>query len=218
LCSGCNGRHRHAAQNPYLRGVHWQRAWPTLGKSPRVSPRSTRRSGNRRAARSVGASPSCSALRASLLYWGTRLTPPQITSGESSTGHGGKARCPGNYAPPPASPGCGATKVGAKLRAICSHPSTIDLPRASKLRILRSRRQFWTASPEPLGRDNQSGRAADADRRDWNGAVYRRRPEQLQATGSCHRASLIHPILEPHLTVLHRFLTRPVAAPAVVQA
>jgi hypothetical protein len=37
-------------------------------------------------------------------------------------------------------------------------------------------------------------------------------------TGSCHRASLIHPILEPHLTVLHRFLTRPVAAPEAVQA
>ena len=30
----------------------------------------------------------------------------EIISGRPSTGRGGKAHCPGNYAPPPASPGC----------------------------------------------------------------------------------------------------------------
>jgi hypothetical protein len=38
----------------------------------------------------------------------------KIISGGPSTGHSGRARGLGNYAPPPASRGCGATKAAAK--------------------------------------------------------------------------------------------------------
>ena len=48
---------------------------------------------------------------------GARPEPPRrprVTSGRRSTWHAGKARCPGNCAPPRALPGCGATRPGAK--------------------------------------------------------------------------------------------------------
>ena len=73
------------------------------GKSPMGSRRSTRRLSDRRAAESVGASPSCCASRASLSCRRTdpmRPQWPRITSGSRSTGHAGKAPCPGSSAPP----------------------------------------------------------------------------------------------------------------------
>jgi len=87
-----------------------------------------------------------------------RQQRPRITSGKPSTGRGGKARCPGNCAPPPASRGCGAAKAGAKKRAHSSGPSTIDLPRGSKPPISKRQRrcsaihESWIWCPVPRRR------------------------------------------------------------------
>jgi len=48
----------------------------------------------------------------------TRRPRPRITSGKPSTGRAGRARCPGNYAPRPASLRCGVAKAGPKRRPI----------------------------------------------------------------------------------------------------
>jgi sugar lactone lactonase YvrE len=52
----------------------------------------------------------------------------------------GKEPCPGNCAPPPASPGCCASKIGRQRRLRFSRRSTIGSPRASTLPISKPQR------------------------------------------------------------------------------
>ena len=114
------------------------------GQLARDAQRSTKPSLDRRATKSVGASPNCCASRANSFYWRTRPTRRQrrrIISGKPSAGRGGRAHYRGNYASSPASRGCGATKAEAKRRASCSRGSTIVSLRASRRRISKQQRR-----------------------------------------------------------------------------
>jgi hypothetical protein len=54
---------------------------------------------------------------------------PSITSARRSTGRGDKVRCPGNSAPPRASPACCATGTASARRAICWRRFMSGLPK-----------------------------------------------------------------------------------------
>jgi len=105
--------------------------------------------------KTVGVLRGCYVSRGSLFHWRTGLTRPQrpkVTSAMPSAGRGGKAPCLGNYAPPPASRGCGATKAGAKRRGSCSHRSTTVSPRASGRSMSTPQRSYLTLCSNACGR------------------------------------------------------------------
>ena len=69
---------------------------------------------------------------------------PRIISGRRSTGRAGKARCPGNCAPPRASRGCCAIRAVPPRRRRSSSRSTTGLPRASTRPISKPQRRCST--------------------------------------------------------------------------
>jgi hypothetical protein len=70
----------------------------------------------------------------------------RITSGRRSTGHAGKARCPGNCAQPRASPACGAIRAAPPTPPPASSRSTIASRRVSGRLILSRRNDYWMTS------------------------------------------------------------------------
>jgi len=82
-----------------------------------------------------GAWRTCYASKARLSSVRARAALPpwlRTTSSKAWTWRAGKVRVPGNYAASPASPGCGATRLGAKRRASSWRRCTIGLQRASR--------------------------------------------------------------------------------------
>ena len=80
-----------------------------------------------------GAWRTCYASKARLSSVRARAALPpwlRTTSSKAWTWRAGKVRVPGNYAASPASPGCGATRLGAKRRASSWRRCTIGLQRA----------------------------------------------------------------------------------------
>ena len=103
-------------------------------KSPRVSPRSSEAIARSERTRRTLVLPSCLRVKGELFLLQGGPEPrrrPRVTSGRRSTGRAGKARSPGNCAPPGALPGCWAIRAVSPMRRHSSSRSTTGLPKGS---------------------------------------------------------------------------------------